>query len=152
MNKSLTRMKIIFLDVDGVLRTQRSILGKYETPNRVDPECITQLNRITTTTKAKIVVSSSWRQGGFKYITGLLKLWGVTSRVISITPVFLSLCRGTEIKTWFKNKELNYQNESFVILDDDNDMEELTPYLLQSNFDVGLTKELADEAIRRFTR
>jgi hypothetical protein len=45
-------MKILFLDVDGVLNIQG---GPFE------PACMTQLNRILLKTGAHVVVSSGWR-------------------------------------------------------------------------------------------
>ena len=52
-------MKVLFLDVDGVLNSQR--LG---TPDGMRPWCVTQLARIVKESGCKIVVSSTWRAGG----------------------------------------------------------------------------------------
>ncbi len=47
--------KIIFLDVDGVINTERTRCVKF------DVECMNFLSDIIKKTNAKIVVSSSWR-------------------------------------------------------------------------------------------
>ena len=65
-------MKVIFLDIDGVLNTPASIklapifvegaptwYGRHL--HAFDKNCISALNKITDATKAKIVISSTWR-------------------------------------------------------------------------------------------
>ena len=59
-------MKIIFLDIDGVLCTAKSVgLLKTNIDGRLakqfDPDCVVRLNHITDATGAQIVISSSWR-------------------------------------------------------------------------------------------
>src|SRR4029077_8535713 len=60
-----TRMKVIFLDIDGVLNrcdTQRPPLTHQEPlPIPIAPECMGRLNQLVAETGAKIVISSSWR-------------------------------------------------------------------------------------------
>lgn len=53
-------MKLIFLDVDGVLNchyTETAILGYIG----IDPELVKQLKRIVDATGAKIILISSWK-------------------------------------------------------------------------------------------
>ena len=55
-------MKVIFLDVDGVLNSEKDLLeakGKSELFDRP----LTLLKELVESTKAKIVVSSTWRIG-----------------------------------------------------------------------------------------
>jgi hypothetical protein len=147
-------MKVIFLDFDGPIIPIMSHEHKREMREKAWPPCVEQLNRITDTTGAKIVVSSSWRWGGEEDVKEKLKLWGVTGEVIGITPIletawkpesklWIATPRGCEIGAWFGDKEI----ESFVILDDDDDMVHLKKFLVQTPFETGLTQELADEAI-----
>lgn len=51
-------MKIIFLDFDGVLTIPATGFNYGHTT------AIRELNRITTTINAVVVVSSTWRNGG----------------------------------------------------------------------------------------
>lgn len=55
-------MKVIFLDIDGVLNcvTSKSYCGMYV---GVDADKIRRLARIVEETGAKIVLSSDWRDG-----------------------------------------------------------------------------------------
>src|SRR4029079_3793405 len=59
-------MKVIFLDIDGVLNHNR--MSHHRDPTSIEPlpipiapACMAQLNRLITETAAKIVISSSWR-------------------------------------------------------------------------------------------
>lgn len=124
------------------------------------PPCINQLNRITDKTGANIVVSSTWRLDGLASVRDLLKAWGATGKVVGITPnmeqkdksgLWKAAPRGLEIAEfiieWNRNTPRN-EIESFVIFDDDNDMDYLMPFLIQTPFDKGITEADADKAIR----
>jgi hypothetical protein len=57
-------MKIIFLDIDGVISTPDCVPitdGKYYALNR---ECIKVLNEVMEKTGARLVLSSSWKHLG----------------------------------------------------------------------------------------
>jgi len=160
-------MKVIFLDVDGVLNSTDSFKKsktdikdddiRYDNPH---PQHIQWLNKITDETGAKIVISSTWRNefsiGAWNRFFSVL---GVRGRVIGRTPK-LDSYRGTEIQCWLlehKSKIVKYKDSqwygekepvtSFVILDDDSDMEDLTPYLVKTKSDIGLLEEHALMAI-----
>jgi hypothetical protein len=148
-------MKVVFLDFDGPIIPEQSHRNRRCLLEKAWPPCVAALNRITDTTGAKIVISSSWRWGGEPDAKTLLGLWGVTGEVIGITPIletawkpdsklWTAVPRGREIAAWFEGKE---SVKSFVIIDDDGDMEELKPYLIQTPFECGLTEADADLAI-----
>ena len=148
-------MKIIFLDIDGVLNyhdcwARRENVGRGTSV--WDNECIAQLNRIIKETSAKIVVSSTWRihEESYKQVTDKM---GIEGEFLGKTSHTLwrkmdNCQRGDEIGEWLKDhQDLNI--EKFVILDDDSDMSYLIDHLVQTEFmGKGLTKELADEAIK----
>jgi hypothetical protein len=174
-----SKMKVVFLDIDGVLNIGDTTflpevyvmadLEKGEQKvgfNVLSASCISQLNRVTETTGAKIVISSSWRCGlptpkGMRLLATYLKSCGVTGDIISRTPIYpeyaaemakegksstiiaLAWARGKEIQLWL-DKHLV---DSFVIVDDMSDMEHLTPFLVQTNFEDGITKEVSDKMI-----
>ena len=141
-------MKIIFLDIDGVLNNDLWFQNwqdyislckeKIDHAERqwFDPRCVAVLNDITDSTGAKIVVSSSWRIGRtVEGLKTLLEEIGVTGEVISKTPSLsfsglkdydYSVPRGNEIKAWLEtNKEIlsvKISKVKYVILDDDSDM------------------------------
>lgn len=53
-------MKVIFLDIDGVLNSTRSD-EVFKSPLILDPVCCELLVELVQATKAKIVISSDWR-------------------------------------------------------------------------------------------
>ena len=152
-------MKVVFLDFDGPIIPIMSHENRRGLMEKAWPPCIAELNRITDTTGAKIVISSSWRWGDKSpRAPELLREWGVTAEIVGETPIletawkpdsviWQAVCRGTEIQGWLDDNPV----EVFVILDDDADMGHLMNSLVQTPFETGLTKELADRAIEMLT-
>jgi hypothetical protein len=155
-------MKVVFLDFDGPIMpalSHRKRIAQHEagdhTPLTAWPACITALNRITATTGAVIVVSSTWRADGIMRTRERLREWGVTAKCIALTPylyrktecgLWAAVPRGLEIQKWLDEYERETV-ESFVIIDDDKDMEHLLPRLIHTPFECGLTEADADKAI-----
>ena len=111
-------MKVIFLDVDGVLNSD-DYFDKIENmniegiENDIDVEKIKLLRMAIEETDAKVVLSSSWRYTRkAQSLKELLLRYGI---YVNSTP-FLNHERGKEIKEWIKN---NRDIEDFVILDDE---------------------------------
>ena len=146
----ISQMKIIFLDIDGVLNSRKS-LANFKSLWQLSPDNISQLNRIIDATNAKIVISSSWRY--CKEISSELESYlnndcGIKGEIIGRTPVIgFSRRRGCEIATWVEEWQ-GETIESFVILDDGSDMEPFMDRLCQTSFEVGLTEKDADKAIK----
>lgn len=170
-------MDVLFLDIDGVLNSTRSLLhAEKATPTNpevdflfglsntyysgypvsiltvdllgLDTACIKHLNLVIEATGAQVVVSSSWR---FCHnIVGLQKLLeyrGFKGELIDITPVNLV---GPEKLRGHEIQawlDLNPEADRFVILDDDDDMGHLKRYLVKVDKKVGLTEKNALEAI-----
>src|SRR5512143_2968414 len=107
-------MKILFLDIDGVLNYGKYIKrldGQFDDPkNQIDPEAVVRLNAITDLTGCKIVVSSTWRLAflnrmaePLRSLQGCLRSYGITGEVIDMTPNkpnALRNQRGKEIQAW----------------------------------------------------
>lgn len=83
-------MKLIFLDIDGVLNGHD--WDPKAVSNRIRPECVQRLNRIVRATEARIVLSSAWRYMvhmkaltllGFEYL--LRTHGGAGLRIIGLT-------------------------------------------------------------------
>ena len=156
-------MKILFLDIDGVLVSRRS-WGKRHPHGHAnaDPEAVAALNHIIAETGARIVVSSVWRQG--QSLTDLRQIinghFGVVGGVISKTPIIrtkkqfegtpgmieVSAERGDEIDFWLRAQH-SEPIDRYVILDDDSDMGAHKHRLVQANFETGLTMADAERAI-----
>lgn len=134
-------MKVIFLDVDGVLNSsQDGFTIKLGTNKHLE-----LLKQIVDKTDAKIVLSSSWRINNKtkSFIENKLNDYGMS--IISSIPD-LGSSRGEEIKSWLR--ETTDFIESFVILDDDSDMDEYTrARLVQTNRDMGLQETDVIKAI-----
>jgi hypothetical protein len=140
-------VSVLFLDVDGVLVNLKSLQQRRALMEKADPGCVAALNRILDTTKARVVVSSCWRIGrNLPELRELLRDWGVKATVIGRTPN-LGTSRGSEIAAWLKEFEQSRDVASIVILDDDRDMDELSKFLVQTEFEPGLTEADADRAI-----
>jgi hypothetical protein len=153
--------RIIFLDIDGVLVTYQSMRNRAanESPEEraktFDPASVSALNEITDRTGAGIVISSTWRIAGVMFCRELLRAAGVKAPVIDVTPRLLNhkgdIClaqpRGREIQAWISEHSGWYELQSFVILDDDSDMEHLKSRLVLCNMENGLTAARAARAI-----
>jgi FMN phosphatase YigB (HAD superfamily) len=129
-------MKVIFLDIDGVLLPAG--------------ESVRLLNDLIKQTGAKIVVSSCRRiRRDLAELRELLLAWGVEGVVLDKTPHLPESERGVEIQRWLdERKEKEGDVEAFVILDDCGDMPTLLEFLVQTEFETGLTKNDAEKALR----
>jgi hypothetical protein len=152
-------MKIIFLDIDGVLNTDRQIrINKLEQNEniRFDPIAMKHLNSIIDETNAKIVITSTWKihreKNGYLWQELLrnLEIYNLDDAILDITPVIdpskQTELREQEILQWLNT----YENiEGFVILDDQWSMGELNHCFIRCLPYAGITKEVADKAILR---
>lgn len=122
-------MKIIFLDIDGVLNSQM-----YEAPQTkdgtdnysyIDLSRVKLLADIVNATDAKIVLTSSWRVdweksselcgNDGKYINECLAKYGLS--IMDKTPFFSFFTgRKKEISSWLYDHQSEV--ESYVIIDD----------------------------------
>ena len=121
-------MDIIFLDIDGVLRTTASDIwwsDKLIQPipdsifkRRFSPTSVSLINQLVNITKAKIVITSTWKTF-YKFEDHKKELFsrGLVSDIIDITPVLQN--RGTEIQCWL---DINSVNKYAVIDDNINDI------------------------------
>jgi len=117
-------MKIIFLDIDGVLNV-----------NVFQAKFINNLKTIIEATDAKIVISSSWRKKGLSQIQDMWLNRGMPGVVIDTTPSIYtkkelitfwheqhirptprkanySIPRGCEIQYWLHSKGFRHINWS----------------------------------------
>jgi len=145
--------KVVFLDIDGVLVTKRSLKGCTSWEKSAVPDCIEALNRLTAESGAEIVVSSAWRLDGLDSVREVLQVWKVSGNLRGITPDLSRteeamthvVPRGREIKAWLAQ---NPDVQSYVILDDERDMDGLDGKLIHIACDYGLTAEDVSAALR----
>ena len=149
-------MKVIFLDIDGVLNTE-----SYREDPKVDyfEEPISEahmswLEHFVKETDAEIVLSSTWREywdcGDTQsdrfgeYINNLFEKYGL--KIFDKTPMLKD--RDAEISEWIKN---HYDKvENYVILDDfDFEWSENNAKCLVKTMDnIGLDEKTTEKAIR----
>jgi hypothetical protein len=120
-------MKVIFLDIDGVLNLIPQGYDKYGGIFHIG--FVDNLKTIIDQTDAKIVISSTWRLSGLQTMKDMWLFRNLPGEVIDITPsgyfnVDLGVSdddyvtRGHEIRYWLKNHP---EVSNYVILDDDTD-------------------------------
>jgi len=116
------KVKVIFLDFDGVLNNRE----RWKDHQQVDPRCSTamldplgvwRLKQIVSSTGAKIVVTSTWRNiYPLEQLSGFLWKYGIErGTIIGKTPKIGR--RGHEISHWLKKHPV----DNYIILDDDQD-------------------------------
>lgn len=135
-------MKVLFLDIDGVLNSTRTWVAFGGLPHefkpglpRFDLVAIGMLRRIVRAAGAQVVLSSAWRTTH----TPEEAAAALGLPIVSSTPV--GRCawgRGQEIAEWLRDHA--GEVEAYCILDDDADMlPEQRPYFVQTSGHEGLT-------------
>lgn len=133
-------MKVIFIDVDGVCNNQRWLHDVY-TSYGVDPQssvfeqrAMFLLRQLVDWTGAKLVLCSSWRVSEFarEIVADNFSLYGLN--IYSITGQEDG-CRGNQIAAWLARHD---NVDSYVILDDDDDMGPCMDHLVQTDTLTGL--------------
>ena len=162
-------MKIIFLDIDGVCNSN----NYFSSPEylkesggssdalvmlvnhhwHLDPKAIALVNQLVDKSGAEVVISSTWKS---KYseeeFNKMFSERGATFKVVGRTPHLYGrkfsedVPRGREIKAYLD--ALSEQPESFVILDDRDDMNQLFKFLVKTNYTNGLAQYHVDRALK----
>jgi len=160
-------MKVIFLDIDGVLNSVdymnalhyrfRSEVAKGEASFPVpmgetsdefgqyfDDRCIIHLEAILNYTGAKLVISSTWRKNGLKWMRSLWEYRCLEGDIIDVTPV-VNLDRGEEIQLWLDENQV----DNYVVIDDETfDIAQYHPNnFVKTNGRFGLTLVDAKKAV-----
>lgn len=148
-------MKVLFLDIDGVLNSEQSCVfwhnkrdqSKWENEMYTSwtgslkeylalefcPIAVSNVEELMRRVpELKIVVSSTWRLGetveSLKAMFKPFKL--ISDAIVGVTPSIRLTPRGNEIQAWLdKHPEVT----RFVIVDDDMDMEHLVDKLIQTS-------------------
>lgn len=165
-------MKVVFLDIDGVLNTEETFERNYQDYLKtgiknelIDEIRVSYLKEIIDETGAVIVLSSSWRrhcefdngkivseEGHTKYLIEILAKYGMT--LYDITGYDRDGNRGKEINEWLSQHVV----DSFVILDDNSgDLQDfIDKELIKTNFyrgeNSGLCCEHVEMAINKLNK
>jgi hypothetical protein len=148
-------MDIIFLDIDGVLRTTKSDIWwsqNLKSPisenlfeRKFDQKCVSLLNQICNITKAKIVITSTWRTNfTFDQLKIEMLSRGIQAPIIGTTPILEN--RGMEIECWLDENSAN----KYVVIDDNiNDIKtHISPNkIVKCESSLGLSEKEFDKVI-----
>lgn len=154
-------MRVLFLDMDGVMNSRRFMQAArddwniWDPATMIDPAAVQLLNAIVEPNDVYVVISSTWRRWWSpKAIASALASRGFSypKKVIGATPFVLGP-RAEEIQQWLTEEQArmarlanNYAPIPYAILDDDADAQ-LDGKLVQTDVEVGLTREKAAAAI-----
>lgn len=138
-------MKIVFLDVDGVLNTPK-LIKKFGF-DFIDDILVALVARIVRETDAKIVLSSTWRIQDKDKNLVVQSLAKHNLELHDSTPVIERpggwVRRHEEIQAWL-NKNTNVQK--FAIIDDFDDAN-IEGSFFQTDENIGLTVQIAEQII-----
>ena len=127
-------MKVIFLDLDGVLNCATTP-NPRKFPYIVDPKLLKRFKRLLQRTGAKVVLSSTWRYDPAGIFSA--KHWGVP--FIDVIPDMPHRPRRDEVIAWLK---AHPKVKRFVVIDDEDDELDELP-LFQPSASTGLTETIA---------
>jgi hypothetical protein len=130
-------MKVIFLDIDGVLNCD-STENPRHFPYRTDPALLARLKRLLELTGAQVVLSSTWRYDP----AGLFSARNQGVPFIDCIPDLQGEPRRKEILAWLQQRP---EVDRFVVLDDEDDGLDNLP-LFQPSRGAGLTDEIVEAA------
>lgn len=142
-------MKVLFLDVDGVLNKANTKEKTVTWCSFVEDIFVRRLKNIVDQTGCEIVLSSNWRYDAHTELNPELdeledKLSEYGLALYDFTPV-INNHMGQEIQSWL---DAHTDVGSFVILDDRGDMEPNMERLVRTLFSHGLTEENKRETIK----
>lgn len=145
------KIKVIFLDVDGVLNTCRTTRRTATGYKFIGVKQVRNLWRLVTKTGAKVVLSSDWRYDrddptqNSDYLELRMELLKFGIHLYGFTPELPSCHRGEEIDQWLREHD---EVENFVILDDRTDIDPNKDHWVQTTMENGLGPAEREKAIQ----
>lgn len=116
-------MKIIFLDIDGVLASYVDMMRIDRNGPGFIKHAVDTLNKLISHTNAHVCISSAWRVGrDIEKLQSILDDRGVKCKVVGKTGNYGA--RGQEILDWFNDHP---EYTEFIIIDDE--MVDITPII-----------------------
>lgn len=152
-------MKVLFLDIDGVLNAVPCRAPMYRIDGSIEPQysginigLTNILNGLLEVVDCNIVISSSWRiNPGMPVLLVNLEKAGFkfNHKIIGHTPNLQGMLlpdgkkravRGHEIQAFIDEWNSSHDNkiDKFAIVDDDSDMAHLLPYLSRTKYKHGI--------------
>ncbi|ABS28202.1 HAD domain-containing protein [Anaeromyxobacter sp. Fw109-5] len=148
-------MKVVFLDIDGVLNSDAWFARSPPRDwglDHLDPEAVARVDWLASDPAARIVISSTWRLVyPLDEIRAMLAARGLRAPIVDRTPEIPAefaegRIRAQEIGNWLHAQGLRERRgeggvESFVILDDLEGFGDLERYCVRTQFATGLLDE-----------
>lgn len=163
-------MKVIFLDIDGVLNHQGYLNAKKQEgqelivkpedwygAHQIEPEKVELLNRIVEATKAVVVVCSTWRKRfSREEMQEMLLQRGFKGRLWDFTPPPFQKSggrwstTGDEIAKWLEKAraESPHADIVYVVLDDNDIHNAQVVPQIRTSMESGLEEDHVELAIR----
>ena len=141
---------VLFLDIDGVMKALPAALDSDKTTG-FTVRAISGLREIVSGTDCDIVISSTWREDNMPALDQAWELHSleiVKSRIIGETPLLDPADRPSredEIDKWLSDHQFKGM---MAILDDEVIGGDLRPWQVLTFQESGLTRRLAEQAIR----
>lgn len=149
-------MKVIFLDIDGVLNSEEwdryvqsfTYGARFNSCYLLSQEMILRLQNVVFQTNAEIVLTSSWRtnERAMCALTRQLSLYHLSIRDSTLYSTYNT--RADDINEWLRSHS---NIHSYVIVDDTDDGftqdEILAAHFVQTTYAQGLTPEKAEKII-----
>ena len=130
-------MKILFLDIDGVVNSKDTITRSHRGVIGIDPYMAFLVGKIQLDTGCSVVLSSSWRH----HEAGREEVKKAVVDFIDYTGDCCSGIRGVEIYNWLKKHP---EVTKYAILDDEGDMLLWQKdNFFQTSWNTGITEDIA---------
>lgn len=132
------RLKILFVDFDGVVTSQTEVPGSYITHEAdeygASPSCLSRLKDLCDSTGSKIVISSNWRRFDddgpcsfwvyrkcMRTVCNPLPKFKVQLKdyIIGMLPKDRHINKAEALVLWFEENNLAKDDLDYVIFDDD---------------------------------
>jgi hypothetical protein len=127
-------MKVIFLDIDGVLNC-RSTPNPRKFPYIVDAALLQRLQQLLRITGGQVVLTSTWRYDP----AGIFSAEHYGIPFIDTVPDMPDMPRREEILDWLRRHP---DTERFAVIDDEDDELDTLP-LFQPSARIGLSDDIA---------
>ena len=143
-------MRVLFLDVDGVLnRTGFHPGTSVGLRSWIEPDLANRLTEVLRVTGAEIVLASDWRRDReLQHLRDELRAAGIDGTLIGVTPSLGGQPRWREIEAWMIEHDVS--PEEIVIVDDGYDMGTLAPRFVRASPLNGLDEEAANAIVTLF--
>lgn len=144
-----TNMKIIFLDIDGVLNCESAykqgecqyVEWIWEDGRKDNHQAFCSwskewINKLIEESGASIVISSTWRSSGIEWLKRVWEIEGMSGEIIGVTKVLrnsdlnYTIPRGCEIEKWLEDNDFYHINWSREEQDKVIEMSGIENYLI----------------------